>query len=190
MPDIIFKTERLYFRQPAIDDAPAMQAIKQTNWSEIQKWMSWSFDDQFGMDATIDFITKFTPADAEKGGCIMFAFHKDTHDLVMVGGYNATDEIGVVTTGYWGNIDYLGQGYATEKTHGMIDYIFNQTSAHKIVITYYDDNHASRRVIEKCGFEFVETLPQNHKCHLNGDMMDEHCYALTRDQWMERRHTP
>ncbi len=190
MSNILFETERLYFRQPIIDDAPAMQAIKEANWSELQKWMNWSADNQFGMDATKSFITEFTPADAEKGGCIMFGFHKQTHDLVMVGGYNATGEDGVVATGYWGNIDYLGQGYATEKTRGIIDYIFNQTSSHKIVITYYDDNHASRRIIEKCGFEFVETLPKNHKCNLNGNMMDEHCYALTKDRWLERQRAP
>jgi len=183
MTDNIFETDRLYMRMPVATDAQAMQNIKETNWPELQKWMNWASDDQRGMDATIAFITKFVRADREKGGCILFAFHKQTHDLVMVGGLNATDQPGIYATGYWGNIDYLGHGYATEMTKGTLDYAFNRHGAKKIVISYFDDNELSRRVIEKCGFMFVETKTNNHRSHATGKMMDEHCYALTQEQW-------
>lgn len=186
MSDIIFETERLYFRMPTIDDAQAMQDIKEANWIELQKWMNWSSDDQLSLDATRKFITQFVPTDAAEGGCIMFAFHKETDDLVMVGGYNATSIKDVYSTGYWGNVNYLGQGYATEKTKGILNYLFKEIGAEKVVINYFDDNHASRRVIEKCGFQFIKTIPKNHKCHLDGTMMDEHCYEIKADDWHGR----
>ena len=186
MDDVLFESERLYYRMPVIDDAKAMQKIKEANWAELQRWMNWSSDGQYDMDATTVFIRDIVAQDHRKGGCLMFAFHKQTHDLVMIGGLNATNEKDVYSTGYWGNVDYLGQGYATEKTMATLQYAFNVLGAKRVDIVYYDGNEASRRVIEKCGFEFVKTLPKNHKCHADGQLMDEHCYAMTRDQWMEK----
>ena len=183
MNEILFETERLYMRIPTLDDATVFQKAKEANWPELQKWMNWAHDDQYPMDATKFFIEKIVQNDLKKGGVIMFAFHKETHDLVMVGGLMATDENNIFTTGYWGNVDYLGQGYATEMTQGVLKYAFEKHGAEKIVISYYDDNVPSRRVIEKCGFDFVETKQKSHKCCLDGTMMDEHCYAMTKQKW-------
>jgi len=190
MSNILFESDRLYYRIPTLDDAQAMQTIKEANWPELQKWMNWSSDDQFDMDATIAFIRDIVAEDHKKGGCLLFAFHKQTHDLVMIGGLNATNIPDIYSTGYWGNVDYLGQGYATEKTMATLQYAFNVLGAKQVDIAYYDGNEASRRIIEKCGFEFVETLPQNHKCHADRVMMDEHCYAITRDVWLKRKRSP
>jgi len=183
MKNIIFETYRLYYRVPTLDDADAMQKIKKANWPELQKWMNWAHDDQLSMDATKTFIETIVQDDLKKGGMVLFAFHKQTHDLVMVGGLNATDTPRVFSTGYWGNIDYLGQGFATEMTKGVLKYAFEHHGADKILISYFDDNVASQRVIEKCGFEFIETKFKNHKCCLNGEMIDEHLYEITKDSW-------
>ncbi len=183
MNEILFETERLYTRIPTLGDVTQFQKAKEANWSELQKWMNWAHDNQYSMDANKNFIEKIVPVDLKIGGLLMFAFHKDTHDLVMVGGLNATDTPHVLSTGYWGNVDYLGQGFATEMTHGVLKHAFEKHGATKILISYYDDNRPSRRVIEKCGFDFVETKPKSHQCCLDGAMMDEHCYAMTKQKW-------
>lgn len=178
--DYIFQTERLYLRVPTLADASKMQAIKEANWPELQKWMNWAADDHLSMAATEKFIGEFVPTDLEKGGLILFAFHKVTHDLVMVGGINCTAEKGVYSTGYWGNIDYLGHGYATEMTMGTLQYAFNAHGAEKVIIAYYEGNNASRRVIEKCGFRHTEIKPKNHRSFATGEMMDEYCFEMTK----------
>ena len=183
----MIETERLIIRPPTFTDANAMQAMKEANWEELQKWMSWTSDSQYDMDATIDFITQFAPNDRTKGGLILFAFHKGSGDLVMIGGLNSTDTPNVLSTGYWGNIQYLGHGYATEMTRSVIDFAFTHHGTEKLLIDYYEGNNASKRVIEKCGFQFVETLPKNHKSFATGEMMDEHRYAMTRNQWQRHR---
>lgn len=183
MTETIFETERLYYRMPTMQDAQAMQNIKEANWPELQKWMNWAHDDQLSMDATKTFIGTIVQDDFNKGGAMMFAFDKQTHDLVMVGGLNATETPHVFSTGYWGNIDYLGQGFATEMTKGVLKYAFEEKNAKSVLISYFDDNTPSRRVIEKCGFDFVETKVKNHQCCLDGVMMDEHCFEIKHKKW-------
>ena len=184
MSDILFETERLYLRMPTLDDVPAMQDIKQANWPELQKWMNWASDDQLSVDATRKFIGEIVQDDFKKGGCIMFSFHKVTNDLVMIGGLNSTDDANTYSTGYWGNIQYLGQGFATEMTRATLDFAFVNHGADKVVISYFEGNEPPKRVIDKCGFEFVESLPKAHQSFATGEMMDEHCYAMTKDRWM------
>jgi len=183
----MIETQRLILRRPTLADAPAMQDIKQANWPELQKWMVWAADDQLSMDATKSFITDFVENDFKNGGCILFAFHKETNDLVMVGGFNATDTQHVYSTGYWGNIDYLSQGYATEMTRAIIDYAFTQHAAEKILISYFEGNEKSKRIIEKCGFDFLEKKEKYHKSFATSEMMDEYCYVLTKNNWKQQK---
>ncbi|MBR4760060.1 MAG: GNAT family N-acetyltransferase [Lachnospiraceae bacterium] len=64
----------------------------------------------------------------------------------------------------WGEIEYAigrayqGKGYATEATKAVIDYGFNEIGFHKVQICVRPSNEKSKRVIEKCGFEYEGTL--------------------------------
>jgi RimJ/RimL family protein N-acetyltransferase len=72
----------------------------------------------------------------------------------------------------------------------VLKYAFEKYGAKKLTLSYYEGNKASRRVIDKCGFEFVETLPKHHQSFATGEMMDEHCYAMTKDRWRAIYHVP
>ncbi len=64
----------------------------------------------------------------------------------------------------WGEIeycigaDYQGKGYATEATKAVIDYGFETIGFNKVQICVRPSNIKSKRVIEKCGFEYEGTL--------------------------------
>lgn len=64
----------------------------------------------------------------------------------------------------WGEIEYCigrayqGNGYATEATKAVIDFGFNVIGFHKVQICVRPSNSKSKRVIEKCGFEYEGTL--------------------------------
>ncbi len=51
-----------------------------------------------------------------------------------------------------------GQGYATEAARALIGAAFRETGAQRIVATTYQDNHASRRVMEKAGMTLARTF--------------------------------
>ncbi len=58
--------------------------------------------------------------------------------------------------GYWIGYPHWSKGLTTEALNGFIDYCRNRLLLKSILITNDARNVASRRVAEKCGFEFVE----------------------------------
>ena len=50
---------------------------------------------------------------------------------------------------------YTGNGYATEAVNLFLDYIKNNTNLKQIIGIALSANKASRRVLEKCGFELI-----------------------------------
>lgn len=62
-----------------------------------------------------------------------------------------------VQIGYWLGEAYWGQGYAAEACHMLIDHIFTKSTVDSIWVTCRVANARSRRVIEKCGFQFRES---------------------------------
>jgi len=52
------------------------------------------------------------------------------------------------------NPRYWGNGYATEATRILIIYLFTQENIELIWISHFSFNERSKRVIEKCGFEY------------------------------------
>jgi RimJ/RimL family protein N-acetyltransferase len=181
----MIETERLILRLPTLDDVPMIHKAKEDNWPELQKWMVWASDAQGTLESTSHYVEFFQNEDLKNGGLPLFAFHKTTGDFVMASGLNATETPHVYKTGYWGAKQYLGQGYATEATKAIIDYGFEHHGAQEIQIAYYEGNEASRRVIEKCGFEFVKTLPKSHQSFATGEMLDDHHYALSLERWSQ-----
>ena len=53
---------------------------------------------------------------------------------------------------------FQGKGYATEATKAVIDYGFDKIRFHKVQICVRPSNISSKRVIEKCDFEYEGTL--------------------------------
>jgi RimJ/RimL family protein N-acetyltransferase len=57
--------------------------------------------------------------------------------------------------GYWLGVAHWGQGYATEALHAVIDYAFTDLSHEALNAGARVTNPASRRVLEKCGFQWT-----------------------------------
>ena len=57
--------------------------------------------------------------------------------------------------GYWLGVDYWGQGYATEAARALIDHAFGQLGYEALAAGARVSNPASRRVLEKCGFQWT-----------------------------------
>lgn len=73
-----------------------------------------------------------------------------------------------------------------EAAEGTIFYAFNTLSAQKIFINYYEGNDKSRRIIEKMGFTKIGVREKAHARCLNGELLDEHQYEMTLDEWRRR----
>ncbi len=57
--------------------------------------------------------------------------------------------------GYWLGVPFWGKGYATEALHAVIDYAFTDLGHEALQAGARVTNPASRRVLEKCGFQWT-----------------------------------
>lgn len=65
--------------------------------------------------------------------------------------------------GYWVSSQATGRGIATAVTQTLIVYCFEAVGCDRIQISHAENNHASRRIIEKCGFVFEGKFRNNTK---------------------------
>ncbi|MDO4269808.1 MAG: GNAT family N-acetyltransferase [Eubacteriales bacterium] len=83
--------------------------------------------------------------------------------------------------GYALGVDYWGRGYMTEAVRAAAQYGFDRMTLDLITATCYPDNPASRRVLEKCGFQYEGT---RHRAELlyNGEIKDHLCFWLPHER--------
>ena len=59
--------------------------------------------------------------------------------------------------GYVLSKDYWGQGLMSEAVNTVIHWLFNEVQLDFIIVGHFDRNIRSKRVIEKCGFQYIKT---------------------------------
>jgi RimJ/RimL family protein N-acetyltransferase len=57
--------------------------------------------------------------------------------------------------GYWLGVSYWGRGFATEAARALIDHAFGDLEHETLISGARVNNPASRRVLEKCGFQWT-----------------------------------
>ena len=147
-------TPRLSLRPPALGDLDSIQIAKEEAWPDLQRWMSWAFDDQRSRQAMEDSIRRVMDYQ-NQAGIALAGFHRINGDFVVRKALDLTDEQDVYETGYWVAPKYAGQGMATEAANAAIRYAFGHLGAKAIIIGYFDGNEASRRIVGKLGFQKV-----------------------------------
>ncbi len=89
--------------------------------------------------------------------------------------------------GYVFNRDYQGQGYATEAARAMLDDIFANQSARRVVAFSDPHNTASWRLLERLGFRREGHLIKNIYFKTDADgkpiWKDTYEYAVLREEW-------
>ncbi len=145
--DCILRTGSLVLRRPRAEDATSIARLA---------------NDRAIAENTTSIPYPYTLADAEafvarvaNGELNSFLAFADVDGIctpVGAGGFGQSD--GVPELGYWVGSAYRGRGYATELARALVDYAFETMGADKIHVCCRVTNTASRRVIEKCGFQW------------------------------------
>lgn len=61
--------------------------------------------------------------------------------------------------GYVLSKDYWGRGFMAEAVKVVIKYLFELENLDFIIAGHFEKNQQSARVIQKCGFEYIKTIP-------------------------------
>lgn len=84
--------------------------------------------------------------------------------------------------GYWLGVPYWGQGIMPEAVKEILRYGFEELNMKKIWCAYYDGNHKSKRVQEKCGFKYHHTT-EGIEVSLMNEIRTGHVNCLTKEEW-------
>ena len=171
------ETDRLVIREPRAGDGVAMHAAKTETWDMLHQWMPWAKElgtvegDEVTMrEAHVKFLAR--------EDLMMVVFEKETGHFVGGTGLHRFDwETRIIEIGYWYRKSVHGKGYATESTKALIKYAFDVLDAHKVLIEHAEGNEASKRVIEKCGFE-LEGVQKKSNMLPNGEFVDHPTYGI------------
>jgi len=145
----VLETGRLLLRAPKLDDAKVIARL--ANNRKIAE-MTALIPHPYGVDDAKAWIESL----AEEGGGWTFAVTAKAEGGALIGacgyGRRHDDEPEI---GYWIGEPYWGRGYATEAVRAVIDHLFSVTELDALSAGCRVTNLASRRVIEKCGFQWT-----------------------------------
>jgi RimJ/RimL family protein N-acetyltransferase len=140
----VIETERLVLRPPRHGDAKAMAAL--ANDRRVAENLA-RLPHPYAVEDALAFI-----GTVNCGAEVAFALlHGET--LIGLCGLDPRDE--GVEIGYWLGAPYWGRGFATEAVRALIDYAFGELEHDVLVAGARVSNPASRRVLEKCGFQWT-----------------------------------
>jgi RimJ/RimL family protein N-acetyltransferase len=142
----VLATARLRLRTPQREDAPAIAALA---------------NDRRIAENTARIPHPYTLADAEgflgylgeSETEIAFAITLADGTLIGISGLR-TRQRKTPEVGYWLGAPFWGHGYATEAARALIDHAFEQLGFERLEAGARVSNPASRRVLEKCGFQW------------------------------------
>jgi len=147
----VLETKRLALRAPRLEDAKMVTALA---------------NDRRIAENTARIPHPYKKADAEgfiagankAGGEAVFLITLRDETIIGACGIVMQKPMGQERTpelGYWLGVNYWGKGYATEALHAVIDYAFTDLEHAALQAGSRVTNPASRRVLEKCGFQWT-----------------------------------
>lgn len=110
--------------------------------------------------------------------------------LILIGSIGIKDKIqsdlfnndNSVELGFWIGEPFWGNGYMTEVINCMLRYLFIDLNISSVWCGYREGNIQSKRVQEKCGFNF-KYLEKNKEFILNNDFQDTYINCITKDEF-------
>jgi RimJ/RimL family protein N-acetyltransferase len=141
----ILETERLVLRAPRAEDAEALARLINDRRIAVN---TARVSHPYGVEDAKQFIAAVN----RQGGEVAFVV---TLDDALIGGCGVARSDSGAELGYWVGVPFWGQGYATEAARAVIDYAFTGLGHEVLEAGARVSNPASRRVLEKCGFQWT-----------------------------------
>lgn len=141
----VLETERLMLRAPHLEDANWVAAL--ANDKRIAE-NTRRIPHPYTCAHAQDFITSLDTGEV--------AFLIALRDETIIGACGlTTQDDATPEISYWLGISFWGKGYATEAVRALIDFAFTELNHESLQAGARVTNPASRRILEKCGFQWT-----------------------------------
>jgi RimJ/RimL family protein N-acetyltransferase len=141
----VLETERLVLRAPCREDAKALARLINDRRIAINTA-------RVPYPYSVEDAEQFIAAVNRQGGEVAFMIILDD---ALIGGCGVARSDSGPELGYWVGVPFWGQGFATEAARAVIDYAFGPLGHEVLEAGARVSNPASRRVLEKCGFQWT-----------------------------------
>ncbi|MGF9695167.1 GNAT family protein [Rhizobium sp. 0TCS1.26] len=174
----VLLSQRLVLRAPHEEDIDALSHL--ANNANIATMVSRMPHPYTAKDAA-DFVRRTKTG--EIGKCVYAITRGDNGAFLGCCGLEPHPEDDTtLEIGYWLGEPHWNKGYATEAAHALIDMAFRTRDIDQIDARCRVTNVASRRVIQKCGFQFQGSGMIG--CLALGGMVPVEWFRLDRKTWM------
>jgi RimJ/RimL family protein N-acetyltransferase len=144
----VLETKRLTLRAPLLEDAKTVAAL--VNDRRIAENVARIPHPYRKTDAE-SFIAGANKPDGEA----VFLITLRDETIIGACGLTMQDKEQAPELGYWLGVEHWGKGYATEALHAVVDYAFTDLDYPALSAAARVTNPLSRRVLEKCGFQWT-----------------------------------
>lgn len=169
---IVLETERLTLRRPTpLDGGAIARLANDRRIAENTRRLPHPYRE----DDALQFIAALAAGSRET----VFLIELQAQPIGMVG--LDFRNLAAPELGYWLGVDYWGRGFATEAAQGAIDFAFEEFDLPLLASGARVANPASRKVLEKCGFQWSGV--ELHRFAALGSSTPVDCFRLTRGVW-------
>jgi RimJ/RimL family protein N-acetyltransferase len=144
----VLETKRLTLRAPRLEDAKTVTAL--VNDRRIAENVARIPHPYRKSDAE-----SFIAGANKPNGEAVFLITLRDETIIGACGLTLQDKEQAPELGYWLGVEHWGKGYATEALHAVIDYAFADLEHPALSAAARVTNPKSRRVLEKCGFQWT-----------------------------------
>ncbi|MGV8937786.1 MAG: GNAT family N-acetyltransferase [Allorhizobium sp.] len=173
----VLLSQRLVLRSPHEEDIDALAHL--ANNAAIATMVSRMPHPYTAKDAA-DFVRR--TKDGEIGKCVYAITKADNGEFLGCCALEPHPGGETLELGYWLGQPHWNQGFGTEAAHALIDMAFRSREIAQIDARCRVTNLPSRRVIQKCGFQFQGSGMVGNLAL--GGMMPVEWYRLDRKTWM------
>lgn len=177
------ETDRLFLRERTVADAEAVFAyasLPEVTWPAGFPPVETVEDEVYYLEQVLPKRNADQNLPSGYGICL-----KGTDKVIGSVDFNHRHADDVLEMGYVLHPDYWQQGIMTEACQVLLEVGFTQLNLHKIEISCFDYNQASRKLAEKLGFTLEATIRDRKDA--KGKRCNNLRYGLLRSEWEARR---
>lgn len=144
----------LELRPWAFGDVDALMAAVTKSLPELKAFMPWAHQ-PMTRDGEYALVARFQ-ADYHAGREYVLGMFSEAGEVL--GGVGLHPRVALnplaLEVGYWCHSEHAGKGWTTLAVRMLVVLAFDRFGCDRLQVTYDEENAASRRVVEKCGFPF------------------------------------
>lgn len=174
-----FETERLVLRPWSVEDAESLyEYAKDSEVGPIAGWPAHT-----SVDNSREIIKNVLEIPETYAVCLK-ADNKAIGSIGLLIGEKSNIKIAdnEAEIGYWIGVPFWGQGLIPEAVKVLMEYAFEELKMKKLWCGYFDGNEKSKRVQEKCGFQYQFTH-KDKVWPLMNDVRTEHITCIMKEQY-------